>query len=163
MEIKIVNNIDQAILVMRDAGKWLEESGKKPSKWWQLQNLNRDFLLHYAKPEEFYVALVDGTPAGAMILQFTQTAQEWPSLDNNDRSLYVHWLCVAREFAGQGLPKMLIDFAEKYAHKHGATQLRLDTNASEMKLRSIYEQLGFVLVTEVKEDYQTTALYQKKI
>ena len=77
MAVKVIQGIDKAIFVMRDAGKWLEETGKKPSKWWRLENLNRKFLLQYAKPQEFYVAQVDGKPAAVAILQFSQNAQDW--------------------------------------------------------------------------------------
>ena len=51
--IEIIQDMDQAILVLRNVSKWLKESGKNLSKWWKLENLNRDFLLQYAKPEEF--------------------------------------------------------------------------------------------------------------
>ncbi len=65
--------MDLAISVIRGAGAWLLESGKNPSKWWQLQNLTPEFLLQYAKPEEFYVVLVNKKPAAAAILQRSQT------------------------------------------------------------------------------------------
>ena len=58
MTLNIIQNVDQAIFVFRDAGKWLLESGKKLSKWWQLRNLNKKFLFEYAKPEESYVGVI---------------------------------------------------------------------------------------------------------
>lgn len=81
---------------MRNAGRWLKKTGKKPSKWWQLQNLNRKFLLQYAKPKEFYVVLIDNKPAAAAILQINQRAQDWQGVDKNQSqpALYIHWLCV---------------------------------------------------------------------
>ena len=162
--IKIIQDVDRAILVMRNAGKWLEESGKKPSKWWRSENLNRKFLLRYAKPEEFYVALVDDKPVAAAILQLSQNAQAWKSVDkDNPRlALYIHWLCVHRESAGMGLPKVIVDFAERLARKHNVNLLRADTNAEEMKLRKIYEDLEFSLITVEQEDYRKTAFYQKR-
>jgi len=147
-EIKIVQDVDQAIMVMRDAGRWLEESGKNPSKWWQLKNLNKKFLFQYTKPEEFYVVLVDDKPAAAAILQFSQ------------KTLYIHWLCVARRFAGQGLPKIIVDFAKKLASEKNIKSLQADTNADEAKLRKIYEDLGFRLMAIKQEDYRKTAFYQ---
>lgn len=163
--IKIIQNVDQAISVMRDAGKWLLESGKKPSKWWQLQNLNRKFLFRYVKREEFFVGLVNNKPAVAAILQIDQKAQDWKSIDKNapQLALYIHWLCVHRQFAGMGLPKAMINFATRLAKERNIELLRVDTNAKEMKLRKIYENLGFRLVGREQEDYRKTAFYQEKI
>lgn len=163
--VRIVQDINQAILVMRDAGKWLKESGKSPSKWWRLENLNRKFLLQYAKPEEFYVALVDGKPAAATVLQLHQNVQNWQNVDKGQpqTALYIHWLCVHRDFSGMGLPKVIIDFARKLADEKNVRILRVDTNAEETKLRKMYEELGFQLVVEEQEDYRKTAYYQQLV
>jgi len=162
--VEFVQDVDQAILVMRNAGRWLEESGKNPSKWWQLKNLNREFLFQYAEPREFYVALFNKKPAAAAILQINQKAQDWKSVDGNNLqlALYIHWLCVHREFAGKGLPKVVINFASKLAKKNNIKLLRADTNADEAKLCKIYEDLGFRLVATEQEDYRKTAFYQKE-
>lgn len=150
---------------MHGAGKWLEEAGMNPSESWQTKNLNKEYLSKYAKPDEFFVVLVDEKPAAAAILQFEQTAQDWSAVDkdNPPKVLYIHWLAVAREFAGKGLPKVLVDFAQEYARKHGVELLRLDTNAEETKLRKIYEDLGFALIAVIPEDNRETALYQKSL
>ncbi len=163
--LKILQDIDQAIFVMHSAGKWLEESGKNPSKWWKPQNMNRDFLLRHAEPNEFYVVLVGEKPAVAEILQDNQRNQSWKSVDGDQKksALYIHWLCVGREFAGSKLPKTLIDFAALQAKKRNLKLLRLDTNADETKLRKIYEDLGFSLVRIERETYQKTAFYQKTV
>lgn len=155
--------MDQAIEVMHKVGKWLNDSGKNPSKWWQVKNLNREFLLEYAHPEEFIVMLIDKKPAAAAILQSSQNAQDWKNIDNNQpqKALYIHWLCVDRQFAGQGLPKLMIDFAKQFAKDKGIKLLRADTNADLTKLRKIYEELGFSMVSIEQEDYRRTALYQQ--
>lgn len=163
--VRIVQDMEKAISVMRSAGKWLLESGKKPSKWWQLQNLNVEFLLQYAKPSEFYVVLVNEKPAAATVLQINQNSQDWKSVDKNQNlsALYMHWLCVDHQFTGMGLPKLLVDFAEEMAKEKRVNFLRVDTNAEELKLRKIYENLGFDLLSVEQEDYRKTAFYQKTI
>ncbi len=57
----------------------------------------------------------------------------------------------------------MVDFAEKLAEKHNRELLRVDSNAEETKLRKIYEDLGFNLVTIKQEDYRKTAFYQKGV
>ncbi len=137
----------------------------KPSKWWQLSNLNKQFLFQYAKPDEFFVGLVDRKPAVAAILQIDQKAQDWQIIDQDKPkpALYIHWLCVHRHFSGKGLPQKMIDFAVRLAQKNNIKLLRVDTNAREKKLRKIYEGLGFKLVGIQQEDYRKTAFYQKKV
>jgi len=165
MTIDIIQDMKLAISVMRSVSKWLEDSGKNPSKWWKLENLNPEFLLKYAKPQEFFVAMVNKKPAAAAILQLNQNSQDWQSIDKDQpqKALYIHWLCVDREFAGKNLPRLMIDFAEKKSRENNINLLRVDTNASEMKLRKIYEELGFHLVAVEQEDYRQTAFYQKII
>lgn len=165
MAVKVIQDVDKSIFVMRDAGKWLEETGRNPSKWWQSKNLHREFLLQYAKPQEFYVALVDRRPAAAAIFQLSQSAQDWQSVDGNkpQEALYIHWLCVHRDFRGKNMSKVMVDFAEKLAKEKGVELLRADTSADQMKLRKIYEDLGFRLVAVEQEDYRKTAFYQKRV
>lgn len=163
--MEIITDIDKAILVMRDSGKWLKDSGQHVSKWWDLENLNKEFLLKYAKPEEFYVGLINNKPAAAEILQINQNGQDWEIVDkgNPPKALYIHWLAVAREFAGHDVSKEMIDFALQIAKENTCSVLRVDTNASETKLRKLYEKLGFVLVSVEKEDYRKTAFFEKKV
>jgi len=98
-----------------------------------------------------------------MVIQTTERNQSWKSVDGNKpkKALYIHWLCVHRDFAGENLPKNMIDFAAKQARRQNIKFLRVDTNAKEVKLREIYEKLGFSLMSIEQEDYRNTAFYQK--
>ncbi len=150
---------------MKNVGQWLADSGKNPSKWWMPEHMNREFLSQYADPNEFYVGLVHGEPAVAAILQFDERNQSWQAIDGQNRqdALYMHWLCVNRKFAKKGFPKLITYFASALALSRGVGLLRADTNYGEMKLRKVYEDLGFNLIGSQEEDYRTTAFYQKKI
>ena len=141
------------------------KSGMNPSKWWHPKNMNKKFMLQYAEPEEFYVAIVDDKPAAAMILQNNERNQSWDSMDGKDKkkALYIHWLCVDRAFAGRKLPKHMVDFSINYAQEKGLKIVRVDTNAKEKKLKKLYESLGFKLVGTSKEDYRSTAFYQMRV
>lgn len=150
---------------MFNAGSWLAKSGLKPSLWWKPENMNREFLLKHVEPNEFYVAVMDGNQAASMVLQETERNQSWKSVDGDkpQKALYLHWLCVHRDFAGQGISKNMVDFAKKEAIKRGFSLLRLDTEAEEKKLCSLYESLGFKLMGKEKEADRTTAFYQMSI
>lgn len=163
--ITIIQDMDQAIGVMRGVGKWLSDSGKKPSKWWKLENLNSTFLLRHAKEDEFYVGFVGGVPVVAAVLLLLENNQDWKSIDHNhlQAALYIHWLCVNRQFSGRNLPKVMVDFAARLAKKNGAGLLRLDASADNKKLQNIYEDLGFRLIGTKQENYRKSAFYQKSI
>jgi GNAT superfamily N-acetyltransferase len=163
--MKIVNDVDKSILVMQDASRWMSSNKVPVTKWWELENLNKEFLLKYAKPEEFYVGMIGETPAVAAILQCSQEAQDWKTIDgDNPRSaLYVHWLAVSPDYKGKALTARMIEFASRLAKENGVNLLRADTDASSKKLGKVYERLGFKLAGTKKEDYRETAFYQKEV
>ncbi len=159
---QVVQDTDKALDVMRRASEWLVEIGK-PAKHWNPADMNRQSMLKHAEPSEFYVVLVGGKPAAAAILQDSERNQSWASVDKGEHvsALYVHWLAVAPEFQGKGLPKILTDFAAAQAKARGLTRLRLDANAKEPKLMKVYDDLGFELVHIEPEADQRIAFYQK--
>lgn len=163
--MKIINDIDESISVMREASKWMSENKISVSKWWELDNLNKEFLLKYAKEEEFYVGLINEAPAVAAILQCSQEAQDWKVIDGDkpQPALYVHWLAVSPDYKGKGLTAKMVEFAAGLAKEKGVNLLRADTDASSKKLREVYAKLGFKLVGTEKENYRETAYYQKEI
>jgi len=164
-KVKITKNVDKSIEIMHSVGFWMQKSGLNPSDWWKPENMNKKFMLKHTEPDEYYVTIVDEKPAASMVLQETERNQSWKSVDGEKpkKALYVHWLCVHRDFAGQGYPKIMIDFAKDEARKRGFSLLRLDTSADEKKLCSIYEGLGFKLMGIEDEGEHKTAFYQEKV
>lgn len=161
----IIQDANKAILVMQNVAKWMRKSGKPKSQWWEPENMNSDFLFKHIEPDEYYVAIIDGKPAASVILQDSERNQSWKPIDGNDpkKALYVHWLCVSREFAGKGYARLMVDFAANEARKKGFKLLRLDTNAKEKKLCDLYEGMNFQLMGVEQEDNHKTAFYQKTI
>jgi ribosomal protein S18 acetylase RimI-like enzyme len=165
MDIEIAQETNKAISVMHNVSMWMEKSRMHLSEWWQPQNMNRNFLLQHTEPDEFYVALVNGKPAASVILQDSERNQSWRSVDGDtpQKALYVHWLCVARDFAGKGYSKEMINFAAGEAKKRGFRLLRLDTDADGEKLCKLYEGLGFKLMGVKQGENHKTAFYQKNL
>jgi GNAT superfamily N-acetyltransferase len=163
--MNIVQNMDDAIEVLREASAWMGRSGKTISKWWDPKNLNRQFLLRYAKESEFYVCKVEGKNATAAVLQIQNENASWSVFDQGKTkpALYIHWLAVARSFAGTGKPKEILELSKRLAKTHGVSVLRVDTNASEPKLKKVYEDLGFEWKADVDEGYRVTSLYEVHI
>lgn len=63
---------------------------------------------------------------------------------------YVHRLAVLRHASGKGLGAMMLAWADRQIADAGRTWLRLDCPASNRRLRTYYEHLGFQLVREAK-------------
>lgn len=160
--IQIIQDIDKSVEVMHNVGLWMKQSDLNPSKWWKLENMNRSFLQQYTEQNEYFTALVNGKPAASMVLQESERNQSWQSIDkkNPKKSLYLHWLCVHRDFAGQGLSQTMIDFAKDEARRRGFKLLRLDTDAHEKKLCLLYEDAGFKLMGTEDGEVHKTAFYQ---
>ena len=163
--MKIVQDTDKAISMMHGVALWMEKNGMHVTQWWQPQNMNREFLLKHAGSNEFYVGLEGDKPVASVILQDSERNQSWKSVDGDtsQKALYIHWLCVARDFSGQGYSKSMVDFSAEKARKKGFKLLRLDTDANEKKLCELYEELGFERVgTELSGEHKT-AFYQKEL
>jgi len=161
MALIFKQDIDAAIIVMRQASKNLSKKWKSISKWWDLENLNKNFLLQYHISQEFYVGYYNDIPAVAAILQKSSEDKLWSLIwKGKDSAFYIHYLCVNPEFSWTWLVKKIINFTSELAKKHNITQIRVDTNAQEKKLCSIYEKNGFQLVQIIEEDYRKTALYE---
>lgn len=150
---------------MYEVALWMKKSGLSVSEYWQPENMNRDYLLKHAELSEFYVALEGGVPVASVILQDNERNQSWKPIDgeNPKKAFYVHWLCVARDFSGQGYSKKMVKFATKEARKRGFPLLRLDTDANVGKLCDLYEGMGFKLRGTESEGGHVTAFFEKKL
>lgn len=161
-QVKIIQDANMAMEVMHNVGLWMERSGLNPTEWWKPENMNKEYLFKHTEPDEYYVAMMDDLLAASMVLQETERNQSWKSVDGDQtqRALYLHWLAVHRDFSGRGLSGIMVEKAKKEAKKRGFSLLRLDTDADEPKLCSIYEGLGFKLMGTEKEGNHKTAFYQ---
>lgn len=157
---KIVQGeVEEAIKVMREAAIWARSAGLKV---WKDEALTRENLLKYAGEEEFCVGQVSGKNACCMILQW-EDKLFWPKAEKNEAG-YVHKLCVRREYAGQGLPAKMMEFAIVECKKRNINYLRLDTGWNKVKLCNLYKSLGFHLVDKFISDCgEAFALFEMKI
>jgi ribosomal protein S18 acetylase RimI-like enzyme len=143
--MNIVQDMNKALEVMHNVGSWMFAEGISTSDWWNPNNMNEKFMLQHSEPEEYYVLLINDKPAASVILQDNERNLSWEVIDgqNTQKSLYVHWLAVHRDFAGQKLSHKLLDFAIKKAKEQGLDKVRLDTNADSEILMNLYKDYGF--------------------
>lgn len=78
---------------------------------------------------------------------------------------YVHNLVVARSFAGQGLGRRLLQWAEDQVVSAGRSVVRLDCGAQNSLLRELYESAGYHWVRDKEFEGlpadQAVALFEK--
>jgi len=87
-----------------------------------------------------YLARLDGEPVGTIALLWSDE-ETWGDVPG--AAGYVHGLAVRRDFAGQGLGRALLRWAENRAASSGREHLRLDCVAGNRALNEYYERAGF--------------------
>ena len=127
----------EAMLV--EAAQWVDALGEV---MWDVGELAPERIVAETAAGQFYLALADGEPAGAIRFQLEDTLF-WPDLPDDHTSAFVHRLVVRRRFKGQGISKALLVWAVEHARALGRSHLRLDCDKSRPKLMALYEGLGF--------------------
>lgn len=145
LAMRIIQDMNLALKVMSNVGEWMYANGLSTSEWWDPKNMNRNFMLKHADEEDFYVLEISNLPAASVVLQDNQRNLSWEPIDGNEKvdALYVHWLAVHRDFAGQGLSSKLLDFSLMKADEIGFDRVRLDTSADNPNLMNLYKSYGF--------------------
>ncbi len=165
LNVTLIQDEAAALQIMKEVATWMENSGKYPSLGWQAENFTDEIMAAYVNSDEYYVLLVNGIPAAAAVFQLDQRNQSWRTIDKNQSppALYIHWLCVSRQFAGQGLSQHFMNFAQTVALEKNLTVLRLDTDGSKAAMKKLYEGLGFTLVGMQQALSRVTAFYEKTV
>ena len=127
----------EALLV--EASRWVDAMGEV---MWDTGELAPERIAADIAAGQFYMAMADGEPAGAIRFQLEDTLF-WPDLPPDHTSAFVHRLVVARRYKGQGISTALLQWAIDHARALGRSDLRLDCDKSRPKLMALYEGFGF--------------------
>ncbi|MBV9661303.1 MAG: GNAT family N-acetyltransferase [Acidimicrobiales bacterium] len=130
-------DLDDLWGLLDDAARWMTERGI--DQW--PDPFPRDLLAGSVHRQETYTARQADQLVGTIAL-YREDERFWGHRPPD--ALYVHRLCVARDRAGRGLGAVLLEWAGRQAHAQRRSWLRLDTGAGNTKLRSFYENLGFI-------------------
>ena len=158
-KIKIVHNqVEEAISVMKEVAKWGREQGYRV--WLDEWLTPEELLTDETKPENFCIGEVDGKTACAFILQDSDS-NYWKS---NVQAVYLHKLCVRREYAHRNMTKKIIEAIKEECQTRGINCIRLDTGLDEKVVRKIYLNVGFKIVDIIDYDNgRSLALYEMDI
>lgn len=142
-EIKQAAETDIPVIeeIMTDVVDFLERINQPQ---WERESVTWKGLSHYHSIEDFYIAYMDGIPAGCAAVA-DYDPEYWPGIEKGT-SLFIHKLAVKRCAAGKGVSAALVNYAKSECIKRNIPALRLDTHALRPKLCSFYERLGFKFV-----------------
>ena len=152
--------MNESISVMREVAAWGRERGFRV--WLDEWLTPNELLTDEIKPENFCIGKVYGEVACAFILQNTDV-QYWGNTPVNE-AVYLHKLCVRREFAHQGMTKSVVEAIREACKKKGVKYIRLDTGLDEKVVRKIYLRAGFKIVDIIDyENGKSLALYELEV
>ncbi len=154
------NKVHEAIAVMKEVAEWGRNKGFKV--WLDEWLTPEELITEEAKPQNFCVGKVNGQIACAFILQNSNAAY-WGNRPP-DEAVYLHKLCVRREFAHREMTKSIVEAIRAECRKNGVAYIRLDTGLDEKIVRKIYLRTGFKIVDII--DYNngnSLALYEMEV
>lgn len=156
----INNNVTEAISVMREVASWGRSQGFRV--WLDDWLTSNELITEEAQPHNFYIGKVNGKTACAFILQNTDL-QYWKSATKNE-AVYLHKLCVRREFAHMEMTESIVEAIKKFCKNNGIRFIRLDTGLDEKVVRKIYLKAGFKIVDIIDYDNgHSLALYELEV
>jgi GNAT superfamily N-acetyltransferase len=124
--------------MLEEAARWVDALGEV---MWDESELGPGRVENEVAAGQFFIAEVDGEPAGAVRFQL-EDRLFWPDLASDD-SAFIHRLVVRRRYKGIGVSSALMQWAVSRARSIGKRFLRLDCDVSRPKLRRMYERFGF--------------------
>ncbi len=143
-------DLDAVIDLLEEAAEWLASKGIDQ---WPIGSFRRSaaFVASALDRGEVYVGYLGKDLIGTLRLAPDDT-DVWPEAKGD--ALYVHSLTVRRSFAGRGLGRQLLQWAEDKALATGVEWLRLDCVAGNPVLRQYYEDAGFAAADEVEVEFK---------
>ena len=130
-------DLDTVLSILEGAARWLASRGIEQ---WGPGTFSRQRIVYRTERGEVYLFRVDGRPVGTLVLQWSDE-ETWGGVA--DDAGYVHGLAIRREWAGTGLGRALLKWAEERTSAAGGDYLRLDCAAENRALNAYYERAGF--------------------
>lgn len=147
-------DVDALVAIHDDAMRWAFARGFRPNG--PPDTLSTDaesrIILH-----EVYLAELGGVHAATLTLAWDDYGA-WSDLPAG--AGYVYAFASARTFAGQGVGRALLRWAEDYAALAGKAALRLECRADVPSLRAYYERAGYIARGDVRIHERTLARYE---
>jgi GNAT superfamily N-acetyltransferase len=151
-------DVETVSSILLEAARWLEHRG---TPMWRDSELTPDRITKDVT--EGLLFLGENRGEAIATIKFQLADQEfWPDVPEGE-SAYIHRLAVRRRFAGRGVSAALMSWAVDQAASLGLQYVRLDCEASRMRLREVYERFGFVHHSDRQGGPYFVSRYQLRI
>ena len=164
MSISIVQaqpaDLEIILDILEEAAQWL--ASRNIDQWQPgiFRGSRRQSIVNRLSQGEIYLARRDGEAIGTLTLQWSDKLV-WG--DVPDDAGYVHSLAIRRVFAGVGIGRQMLQWAENMVASSGKRYLRLDCMAENAALRRYYEQAGFAYRGDIESKGWKASLYEKQV
>jgi GNAT superfamily N-acetyltransferase len=153
------SHIDIVISILEEVGQWLLE---RDIYQWLPGSFRRDRIASSFELGQVYLAKQGEEVIGTLTLQWSDKLM-WGDVPGD--AGYVHRLAIRHAFAGMGLGRLLLQWAEDTAASVGKHYLRLDCWTDNPALCQYYERAGYIcrgeIVFQGKQQVWKTSLYEK--
>lgn len=150
-------DLDVVLSILEEAGRWLVSRGIDQ---WRPGSFSRRRIAARIERGEMYLAELARRPVGTFALQWSDE-ETWGRA--SDDAGYVHGLAIRRDFAGKGLGREILRWAENMAAASGKKYLRLDCVAENTALNEYYERAGFGYRGRLPVRGLEVSLYEKEV
>jgi ribosomal protein S18 acetylase RimI-like enzyme len=148
---------DTVLPILEEAARWLTSRG---IEGWKPGSFSRRRILERIGRGEMYLAKLAGETFGTFALQWSEE-EVWGDVQEN--AGYVHGLAIRRGFAGRGLGRELLRWAEERAALSSKSYLRLDCRADNQGLNEYYRWAGFCGRGRARVWGFEVTLYEKRV
>jgi GNAT superfamily N-acetyltransferase len=124
--------------ILLEAARWLQRQG---ASMWRDDELLPERIAGDISAGLFFLAESDKEAVGTLKFQCSDPVF-WPDVPV-DESAFIHRVAIRRRFSGGGVSSALLVWAAERAQVLGYRYLRLDCEASRLRLRAVYERFGF--------------------
>lgn len=139
-----------------EAAEWMISQGIFQ---WTPEQFTKEEILSYFEYREIYILYAHLEPAAMFTLQ--QSDPDYWGMRNSKGYNYLHRLTVRRAFSSSGLGAHIVEWASIRTRDIGAKGLRLDCLATNLKLNSFYQRLGFRYMGTALKNGREYNLYEQ--
>jgi len=150
-------DLDAVLSILEDVARWMVH---QRIEGWTPGSFSRRRIAEIIGRGEMYLASLAGQAVGTFALQRSDE-ETWGRVPND--AGYVHGLAIRRDFAGGGLGRELLGWAENRVSRSGREYLRLDCTAKNDVLNAYYRMAGFDYRGRAVVRELEVSLYEKRV
>ena len=134
-----------------------EESHEVTIGWVRSIYPTRDTAVSALKKKDLYVEEIEGQIVASARINKEEVPEykdaRWKHEAEPEKIMVLHTLTVSPRYPHRGYGRAFVAFYEEFARENGCIELRMDTNAVNLRARELYKKLGYEEVDIVPCDF----------